>query len=72
MNPRDGAEVVFGEEVGMNASGRETALARLQARHKQIQRELAWVERKITRARDQVFSIQQRIATLTSSHRRAA
>jgi hypothetical protein len=56
----------------MNAPGREATRARLQVRRKQIERELARVDRKIARARVQVLSIQQRIATLTSSHRRAA
>jgi hypothetical protein len=56
----------------MKAPGRGATLARLQARRKQIERELARVDRKIARARDQVFSIQQRIATLTSGPRRAA
>ena len=56
----------------MNAPGRETALARLQARRNRIERELARVERKITRASRQVFAIQERIASLTTNHQRAA
>ena len=65
-------EVLLEEEVAMSASEREMALARLQARRRQIERELARVERKMVRARGQVLVVQERMASLTLTHRRAA
>jgi hypothetical protein len=56
----------------MSASGRTVALARLQARHKQIERELARLERKIVHTNGQVLAVQERIARLTPSYRRVA
>ena len=65
-------EVLLEEEVAMSASEREMALARLQARRRQIERELARVERKIVRARGQVLALQERMASLMLNQRRAA
>jgi hypothetical protein len=65
-------EVVLGEEIGMKASGRETALARLQVRRKQLKHELKQAERQIVAARLQVVTAEQRIACLTRSQRPAA
>jgi hypothetical protein len=65
-------EVLFEVEVAMSASERERALARVQARRRQVERELARVERKIVRVRGQVLAVQERMASLTLTHRRAA
>jgi len=59
-------------EVRMKASEQEAGLTRLQARHQQIQEELKQVERRIVHARLQVVTLEQRIARLTRSQRRAA
>jgi len=65
-------EVLLEEEVAMSASERERALTRLQVRRRQIERELARVERKLVRVRGQVLAVQERMASLTLTHRRAA
>jgi hypothetical protein len=59
-------------EVGMSASGQEAALARLQERRRQIQQELAQLDRQIADARLRVVTVDQRIARLTRSQRPAA
>jgi hypothetical protein len=65
-------EIVLDEEVAMSASERMVALTRLQARRKQIERELARLEREIVRASSQVLAVQERITSLTPSNRRVA
>ena len=56
----------------MNASGQEAALARLQARRRQIRQELNQVERRIARARLQVVTVEERIARRSQRQRPAA
>ena len=56
----------------MSASEQKVALARLQARRRQIERELARLEREIVRASSQVIAVQERITSLTPSNRRVA
>jgi hypothetical protein len=65
-------EVVFGQEGGMNTPGREAALGQLQARRKQIERELAKVGWQIAQTRLQVVTVEQRITRLTRRQRLAA
>jgi chromosome segregation ATPase len=65
-------EVNFDEEAGMSAPGREAVLARLQARQKELQRELARLERQIVRAERQVVAVERRIARLAQTQRMAA
>jgi chromosome segregation ATPase len=60
------------EEIDMSTPGRETALARLQARREQIEQELKQVERQIVAARLQVVTLEQRITRLTRRQRQAA
>jgi hypothetical protein len=59
-------------EVRMNVSEQEAVLARLQAHRQQIQKELKQLERQIVHARLQVSTVEQRIARLIRSQRRAA
>ena len=56
----------------MSASVQEAALARLQERRRQIQRELSQLDRQIVHARLQVVTAEQRIARLTRTRRPAA
>jgi hypothetical protein len=63
---------IIGEESDMDTAKREAAWAQLQTRRKLIRLELASVEHKLARARGQILSLQERIATLSPSHRRAA
>ncbi len=59
-------------EIGMSVSGQQAATTRLQARRRQIQQELSQVERQIVLTHLQVVTVEQRIARLTRSRRRAA
>ena len=81
VKPRPGAtdeakrttpEMVLEGEIVMSAPEQKVALARLQARRKQIERELARLEREIVRASSQVLAVQERITSLTPSNRRVA
>ncbi|MGH7174461.1 MAG: hypothetical protein ACRELF_26300 [Gemmataceae bacterium] len=56
----------------MSASGRQTALARLQSRRMRIEHELKQVERQMVAARLQVVTVEQRIARLIRNQRKAA
>jgi hypothetical protein len=58
--------------MAMTASAQKVALARLQARRKQIERELARLEGEIVRVSGQVHAVQERITSLTPSNRRVA
>ena len=59
-------------EIAMTTSEQKVALARLQARRKQIERELARLEREIVRARSRVLAVQERLTSLTPSNRQVA
>jgi hypothetical protein len=65
-------EVMPGEESDMDTAGHEVTRAQLQARRKLIQLELASVKCKIERVRGLILFLEEPIATLSQSHRRAA
>jgi hypothetical protein len=65
-------EMVLEGEMAMSASEQKVALARLRARRKQIERELARLEREIVRASSQVLAVQEHITCLAPSNRRVA
>lgn len=56
----------------MNALRREAALAGLQARQRQLQRELARLERQIVQAERRMLAAEKEVANLTPNPRRAA
>lgn len=56
----------------MDARRREAALASLQARQRQLRRELARLERQIVHAERRMLAAEKRVANLIPSIRRAA
>jgi len=56
----------------MSVSGPEAALARLQARRREIQQELSQLARQIAQTRLRLVTIEQQIARLTRSQRPTA